>query len=138
MEVVGKATLPDGMQQIVSLDAHVPSPEDFHALQQTALSPRSETHMITPMFTPRATIMSLPWHFHAATMEQRLSSHSQKVSESCGGSPYASMSRAGDSSEISACSLAVAGKRSPSSLDQDALYFNPRSREALPHATKAR
>jgi len=121
-EVLGRATQPDGMQRIASLDAHLPPMEDFHALKQTLPSPHGETQRNTATSTPRA--MSLPWPTHAATTEQCLSSHGQKTSESCGGSTYASMSRAGDSSEISEFSLAVAGNRTPSSLDQDSLYVN--------------
>jgi len=116
-EVVGRATLPDGMQQIVSLDAHLPPPEHFHALQQAAPSPCGETQIATATSTSRVAAMSVPWPPHATTKEQCLSFHGQNASESCGGSTYASIRIPGDGSEISSISLAC--------LDQDSVDVKP-------------
>jgi len=108
-EVVRRPTLPDGMQQIVSLDAHLPPPEYFHALQQAALSPHGETQTTTVTATPRVAAMPLPLPSHAATMEQCVSSPGRNA--------YAtSMRILGDSSEISPFPWA--------SLDQDSLNVN--------------
>jgi len=43
-EVVGRAPLPGGMQQIASPDAHLPPPENFHGLQQAMPSPWVKVH----------------------------------------------------------------------------------------------
>jgi len=114
-EVVGTPTLPGGMEQIETLDAHI------HALQQAAPSPRGETQVTAATSTPHVAAGSLLWPSNAATMEQHLTFHDRKASESCGGSTHASLSSTGGSSEFSALSLSLTGNRSPNSLDQDSL-----------------
>jgi len=103
--VMGRSTLPDGMQQIVSLDAHLQP--------QAEPSPCGETQTTTVTSTSHVAATSLPLPSHAPPTEQRLSSHGREAAGSCGGSSYASMRIPVDSSEVSAFILA--------SLDQDSL-----------------
>jgi len=114
IQEVGTPTLPDGMEQIMTLDAHV------HALQQEVPSPRGETRVTVATSTSRVAAGSLPWPSNAATTKQRLTSHDRKASESCGGSTHASI-LSSEVTESSALSLALTGNRSTNSLDQDSL-----------------
>jgi len=101
-DVVGSATiLSDELQQLASLDAHLPPLGHFHALQQAAPSPYGETQINFATSTSQVAALSWPWP-----------SHGQKASESSVGSTYGSKIL-DNGSEISAFSMAMTGSRPP-------------------------
>jgi len=83
-EVGSRATLPDSMQQMATLDAHLPPTDHFHALQRPTTSPRGQTHITSATCVPHLSATSLPQSSHTATTVQPLSSHGLKASESGG------------------------------------------------------
>jgi len=113
-EVVGRSSLPIGMKQIVSLDAHVPPLGHFHPLHQAAPSPCGETQTTTVTSASHVASVSLPLSSQEETTDQSSSSHSRRAAESCHGSTCVNMHIPGDSAEISAFMLA---SLDPGSLD---------------------
>jgi len=83
-DVGSRATLPDGMQQMATLDAHLAPPEHFHTLQRTTTSPRGQTQITSVNSAPHLAATSPPWSSQAATTVQRLSAHALKAPESGG------------------------------------------------------
>jgi len=79
-EVVDRASLLDEMQQIASLDTHLPPLEDFDTLQQTAQSSCGESQISTATSTSHVAARSLPWPSHAASMDQRRDVSSKTLS----------------------------------------------------------